>query len=108
MQISLPWKLVGDVMPYKLTFSSYKEESRQLSAGTRRGRTPTEQGQVEGMFSQCPSAVLAHPQELAERWWEHPGGVTHIGLMGSREFHSAFSCECDVASTELQPRAGNP
>lgn len=73
-------------MPYnKLGFSSYKEKTSQLSPGMRRARSPTEQGHVEGTFTPFPPGVLAHPQTLAERRWEHPGGVTRVELMGSPE-----------------------
>lgn len=40
---------------------------------------------MEGIFTQFPSGVLAHPQKLTERWWEHLGGVTHVEPMGSHE-----------------------
>lgn len=58
------------------------------------------------MFTQFSSGGLAHPQKLAERWWEHPGGATHVELMGSRELphrlHYTLACDCNVASTESQ------
>lgn len=89
-------------------FSSYKEKT---NPGTRRDRSPAERGHMEGTFTQFPPGMLAHPQKLAERWWEHPGGVTQVELMGSRELphrlHYTFGCECHVARTESHLRAGN-
>lgn len=77
--------------------------------GLRKGRSPAEQGHVEGTFTQFPSHALVLSQKLAKRWWEHAGGVAHGGVMGSCElWHSpSLACECDMASTEPQPRVGD-